>query len=100
MQFEFLIPILAILSGTFLVAYLASKVFGLIQTWVNRKKTGLSEDKARELVDFMVRTERRLNNLEQIIVDQDFLDGRDTLDLPDPESEEEKKSRLSNRLKS
>lgn len=98
--FELLIPIIAIVAGTFLVGYLASKVFGLINAWINRKKSGLSEDKAREVVDFMNRTERRLRSLEQIIVDQDFLDDKKINELPDFESEEEKKSRLSNRLKS
>jgi hypothetical protein len=99
-SFELLIPIIAILSGTFLTVFIASKIFGLINAWINRKKSGLSEDKAHELVDFMSRTERRLKNLEQIIVDQDFLDDKNTLELPDFETEEERKSRLSNRLKS
>ncbi|MCA1801036.1 MAG: hypothetical protein LC662_01085 [Rhodothermaceae bacterium] len=98
--FEILIPIIAIVAGTFLVGYLASKVFGLINSWINRKKTGISEDKAREIVDFMNNTEHRLRSLEQIIVDQDFLDEKKLTQLPDFESEDEKKSRLSNRLKS
>jgi hypothetical protein len=98
--FELLIPIVAIVAGTFLVGFLASKIFGLINAWINRKKTGLSEDKAREIVDFMNNTERRLRSLEQIIVDQDFLDDKKLTQLPDFESEDEKKSRLANRLKS
>lgn len=98
--FEILIPIIAIVAGTFLVGYLASNVFGLLNSWINRKKTGLGEDKAREIVDFMNNTERRLRSLEQIIVDQDFLDEKNMTQLPDFESEEDKKSRLANRLKS
>jgi hypothetical protein len=97
---ELLIPIFAIVCGTFITVYLFSKIFGLAQSWVNRKKTGLSEDKARELVDFMNRTEARLRSLEQIIVDQDFLDDKRIGHLPDIETDEERRSRLPNKLKS
>lgn len=76
MSFEEMVVALVGSIGAFaLVGFLAAKTFGLIKTWINRNKGGVPEEEfnrlAKAFVQYKKDTERRLQNLEAIISEQD-----------------------------
>lgn len=79
MSFEEMIVALVGSIGAFaLIGYLAAKTFGLIKTWINRKKSGIPEEEfnrlARAFMEHKKDTQRRIKNLEAIIADEDLED--------------------------
>lgn len=79
MSFEEMIVALVGSIGAFaLIGYLAAKTFGLIKTWINRKKSGIPEEEfnrlARAFMEHKKDTRRRIKNLEAIIADEDLED--------------------------
>lgn len=76
MSFEEMVVALVGSIGAFaLVGYLAAKTFGLIQTWINRKKGGVPEEEfnrlAKAFMQYKKDTERRLRHLETIATEED-----------------------------
>ncbi|NIW00438.1 hypothetical protein GWN26_15455 [Candidatus Saccharibacteria bacterium] len=76
MSFEEMVVALVGSIGAFaLVGFLAAKTFGLIKTWINRKKSGVPEEEfnrlARAFMEHKKDTQRRIQNLEAIIADDD-----------------------------
>lgn len=76
MSFEEMVVALVGSIGAFaLVGYLAAKTFGLIKTWINRNKNSIPEEEfdrlAKAFMQYKKNTERRLQNLEAIISEQD-----------------------------
>ncbi len=75
MSFEEMIVALVGTVAVFgLVGYMSAKIFGLIKTWINRKKGGVPEEEfnrlAKAFVNYKKETQRRLQNLEAIIADE------------------------------
>lgn len=76
MSFEEMVVALVGSIGAFaLVGYLSAKFFGLIKTWINRKKGGVPEEEfnrlAKAFMNYKKESQRRLQNLEAIIADED-----------------------------
>jgi hypothetical protein len=76
MSFEEMVVALVGSIGAFaLVGFLAAKTFGLIKTWINRNKSGVPEEEfnrlARAFMEHKKDTQRRIQNLEAIITDED-----------------------------
>lgn len=76
MSFEEMVVALVGSIGAFaLVGYLAAKTFGLIKTWINRNKNSIPEEEfdrlAKAFMQYKKNTERRLQNLEAIISEQE-----------------------------
>lgn len=83
MSFEEMVVALVGSLGAFaLVGYLAAKTFGLIKTWINRNKNSIPEEEfdrlAKAFMQYKKNTERRLQNLEAIISEQDQESTTDT----------------------
>lgn len=112
MNFEDLIPIIGIISGTLLTGYIFAKVFGLIKYWIDHKHHD-SEDIEILLHQFNTykrSVEERLQHLEMIVTDTPDLDinpeaplqAPDALGPIDEKQEEEEdaeRRRLQNMLK-
>ncbi|WP_441000855.1 hypothetical protein [Fodinibius sp. SL11] len=76
MSFEEMVVALVGSIGAFaLVGFLAAKTFGLIKTWINRNKSGVPEEEfnrlARAFMEHKKDTQRRIQNLEAIISDDE-----------------------------
>ncbi|MEX0779835.1 MAG: hypothetical protein WD037_08875 [Balneolales bacterium] len=100
--FEAVIAVTAIALGLGFMALLTIKIFGTIRHWIDsRSGNKLPSDvtgKIKELERFRQRAEKRIQNLETIIVDND-------MSLPEPESESypevsEENRTLQNKLRS
>ncbi len=102
MSFEEMVVALVGAIGAFaLVGYLATKVIDLIKTWINRGKGGYDEETFNRLAKAFMQhkkdTERRLQNLEAIISEEDGSTGKnrqisepkDTIEIEDDERESE-----------
>lgn len=107
MSFEEMIVALVGSIGAFaLVGYLSAKFFGLIKAWINRKKGGVPEEEfnrlAKAFMNYKKESQRRLQNLEAIIADEDPVNAsseseipqqieapRNTIEIKDQESEKE-----------
>lgn len=107
MSFEEMIVALVGSIGAFaLVGYLSAKFFGLIKAWINRKKGGVPEEEfnrlAKAFMSYKKESQRRLQNLEAIIADEDSVNAssksetpqqieapRNTIEVKDQESEKE-----------
>ncbi|NGP87313.1 hypothetical protein [Fodinibius halophilus] len=75
MSFEEMVVALVGSLGAFaLVGYLASKTFGLIKAWINRKNSSVEEEQfnrlAKAFMEHKKNTEKRLQNLETIATDE------------------------------
>lgn len=75
MEFEFLIPIFGIVCGTLLTGVIFWKIFDVIKAWINRKSPSYDEDKidriAKAFIQHKKETERRLQNIEAIVTDDE-----------------------------
>lgn len=76
MSFEEMVVALVGAIGAFaLVGYLATKIIDLIKAWVNRNSSGIPEEHfnrlAQAFVEHKKETQKRLQNLEAIIADED-----------------------------
>ncbi len=104
---EMIVALVGAVGGFILVGYLSAKIFGLIKTWINRKKGGVPEEEfnrlARAFVNYKKETQRRIQNLEAIIADEDnetvsqddktspqIEAAKKTIEIEDTESEKEK----------
>lgn len=105
MSFEEMVVALVGSIGAFaLVGYLSAKFFGLIKAWINRKKGGVPEEEfnrlAKAFMNYKKESQRRLQNLEAIIADEDSVNTssesetpqqmeapRNTIEIKDQESE-------------
>jgi hypothetical protein len=72
---EMVVAVVGAIGAFALVGYLAAKTFGLIKTWINRNKNSIPEEEfdrlAKAFIQYKKDTERRLQNLETIISEQD-----------------------------
>lgn len=80
MSFEEMVVALVGAIGAFaLVGFLAAKTFGLIKAWINRKQGGVPEEEfdrlARAFMEHKKDTQRRIQNLEAIIADDDSMEN-------------------------
>lgn len=80
MSFEEMVVALVGAIGAFaLVGFLAAKTFGLIKAWINRKNGGVTEEEfnrlARAFMEHKKDTQRRIQNLEAIISEEDSTEG-------------------------
>ena len=76
MSFEEMVVALVGSIGAFaLVGYLAAKVFSLIRSWINRNNSSIPEEEfdrlAKAFMKYKKDTEKRLQNLEAIISEED-----------------------------
>ena len=75
MEFQFLIPIFGIICGTLLTGVIFWKIFDVIKAWINRKNPSYDEEKidriAKAFIQYKKETERRLQNVEAIITDDE-----------------------------
>lgn len=76
---QILIPITGIVFGTLLVGYVFGKIVGLIKAWINRKGGSYDEEKIDRMAKAFIKhkkdTERRLQNLEAILTDDNPKSG-------------------------
>lgn len=72
---QILIPITGIVFGTLLVGYVFGKIVGLIKAWINRKDGSYDEEKIDRMAKAFIKhrkdTERRLQNLEAILTEEE-----------------------------
>ncbi|MFH5832278.1 hypothetical protein ACG2F4_01365 [Halalkalibaculum sp. DA3122] len=115
MSFEEMVVALVGAIGAFaLVGYLATKVIDLIKTWINRKQGGYDEETFNRLAKAFMQhkkdTERRLQNLEAIIAEEDteqktgkqLSEPRDTIEIDEEKPAQDRQqdsSKLKNMLK-
>lgn len=71
------------LGGIGLVGFFIAKFTGLIKTWINRNNTGIDEEEfdrlAQAFIEHKKNTQRRLENLEAIISEQDNNEAQKTV---------------------
>lgn len=87
MSFEEMVVALVGAIGAFaLVGFLAAKTFGLIKAWINRNKGGVPEEEfnrlARAFMEHKKDSQRRIQNLEAIIADDDSLENPQSVEAP------------------
>lgn len=87
MSFEEMVVALVGAIGAFaLVGFLAAKTFGLIKAWINRNKGGVPEEEfnrlARAFMEHKKDSQRRIQNLEAIIADDDSLENPQNVEAP------------------
>ena len=63
---EFVLALLGIIAGTVIAGITIGGFFSLVKTWINRKKSDS---------EFKRNTERRLETLEEIVIDEDVSTG-------------------------
>ena len=103
-----LIPVVGIIFGTSLVAFITAKFFGVWKYWIDRKHgggAGLStreRQQLEELEAFRQRAEKRLQVLESIVVEKDELNEKPLLENQKEETRHslEDQPRLKNMLRS
>ncbi len=106
---EMVVAIIGTIAGVGLFGFIIYQVSGLIKSWINRKKGGYDEETFNRLAKAFMQhkkdTERRLQNLETIISDEDtnssakqISEPTDTIEIEsdEPESERESQSDDSN----
>lgn len=108
---EFILAVLSIVGGISLAGYIFAKIFGLIKVWLEgRSGNGNLEEHFNRLgkafVQHKKEMERRVQNLEAIVIDED--EEHDIKELNEPtraieiedeaESEPTSESSLSNDL--
>ena len=105
MSFEEMVVALVGAIGAFaLVGFLAAKVIDLIKTWINRGKGSYDEETFNRLAKAFMQhkkdTERRLQNLEAIISEENdsseknrqISEPKNTIEIEDDEREPESES--------
>ncbi len=100
---EFIIAVVAIVGGVGLAGFIFYNIFKLIRTWIGGSE-GYDEETferlARAFMQHKKETERRLQNLEAIVTDEDnqssttkqIEEPKNTIEIEDDESEEKKSS--------
>lgn len=100
---EFIIAVVAIVGGVGLAGFIFYNIFKLIRTWMGRGE-GYDDETferlARAFMQHKKETERRLQNLEAIVTDDDnsasstkqIEEPRKTIEIEDEEESKEAKS--------
>jgi len=70
---EFVLALLGIVAATVVSGIFLGGFFSLIKTWINRKKSDSELDPRffKALSEFKRNTERRLETLEEIVIEED-----------------------------
>lgn len=97
---EELIPVIAIIFGTGLTAYIFGKIFGLIRFWLEgRSGSGVSREEYNRLgkafMQHKKEVEDRLQDLESAALKESRSAGqlnRPSIEVEDPEDDEERSS--------
>lgn len=109
------VAIIGTVAGVGLLGFVIAKITGLIQAWINRKKGGYDEETFNRLAKAFMQhkkdTERRLQNLEAIISEEEneeqprqISEPKQTIEIEDDERESGQQqgsgdSKLRNMLK-
>lgn len=105
---EFIIAIVGIVGGVFLTGFIFYNIFKLIRTWMSGSSSyddETFERLARAFMQHKKDTERRLENLEAIVTDDEqstssstkqIEEPRQTIEIEDEEESEEANSSDSN----
>lgn len=100
---EFIIAVVAIVGGVGLAGFIFYNIFKLIRTWIGGSE-GYDEETferlARAFMQHKNETERRLQNLEAIVTDEDHQSSttkqieepKNTIEIEDDESKDTKSS--------
>lgn len=101
---EFVIAIVASVGGILLVGFIVAKITGLIKAWLNRNNSAIREEDfnrlAKAFMEYKKDTQRRLQNLEAIVADEDSKAGsshgskqieapKKSIEIEDQDSEKE-----------
>ncbi len=101
---EFVIAIVASVGGILLVGFIVAKITGLIKAWLNRNSSEIREEDfnrlAKAFMEYKKDTQRRLQNLEAIVADEDNTTGssksskqieapKKSIEIEDQDAEEE-----------
>lgn len=102
---EFVVALTAIIAGTLLTGVIFVKITHIIQSWIEGRKTekGSSgvDQRLQQLEDFHSHTEKRLRNLETIVVDNDIsLPDQPRSTKTSKQNEVQESGRLHNKLRS
>lgn len=77
---EFIVAIVAIVFGTAFTGFVLYMLFSTIKAWINRKNSGLDEESfdrmAQAFIQHKKDSERRLENLEAIIIDDEEFESK------------------------
>lgn len=102
---DFVIAIIAIIGGVGLAGYIFSNIFKLLRTWLGGNKSAYDDETFERLANAFIRhkkeTEKRLQNLEAIVADED-IDSASAQKLEEPrksieiEDTSDKKSSTNN----
>lgn len=101
-----IVALVGTIAGVGLIGYLSAKIFGLINAWINRNNNSIPEESfnrlAKAFMEYKENTERRLQNLEAIISEEDSGSSsssenkskqieapREPIEIEDRETEEE-----------
>lgn len=72
---EMIVALVGAIGGIALVGFIVAKITGLIKSWINRNKNAIPEEEfdrlARAFIEQKKDTQRRLQNLEAIIAEED-----------------------------
>jgi hypothetical protein len=100
---EFMVAAIAIVGGLALSFFFFAGIFKIVRTWIeSRGKANLPVDAVsmKEFIEYKLKTEKRIQTLEAIVVDQDLIDQK-KLDAGNREDEfnDEQEKVLKNRLR-
>lgn len=109
---EMVVALVGAIGGIALVGFIVAKVTGLIKAWLNRNSSEIREEDfnrlAKAFMEYKKDTQRRLQNLEAIVADEDTASDssqsskqieapKKSIEIEDRDSEkEESKSKSEN----
>lgn len=92
---EMVVALVASIGGILLVGFVFAKITGLIKAWINRSNNSYLEEDfdrlAKAFMQYKKDTERRLQNLEAIVSEDDLpkIEKKKEKSLNEPEKEVE-----------
>lgn len=100
---EVMVAVVAIVGGLLFSFFFFASLFKVVRTWIeSRNKANLPVDAVsmKEFIEYKLKTEKRIQTLEAIVVDQDLIDLK-KLDAGNREDEfnDEQEKVLKNRLR-
>jgi len=100
---EVMVAVVAIVGGLLFSFFFFAGIFKIVRTWIeSRGKANLPVDAVsmKEFIEYKLRTEKRIQTLEAIVVDQDLIDQKklETGNRENDFSDEQEKV-LKNRLR-
>lgn len=103
---EMMVALFAIIGGLTFTGYVFTKIFGLVKAWIDRNNSGIHADDFNRLAKAFMKhkndSERRIQNLEAIIADEEAEptirapEDTDQLNTPSQSIEMEEPSRPQN----